>query len=163
VTPSVRVLASVREVPAAAWDALVAGDSPFLEWQWLAALEEGQSVGERTGWLPQHLTLWEGDRLLGACPLYVKGNSHGEFVFDHAWAHAYARYGQSYFPKWLCAVPYTPVTGPRVLARDPAARSGLVRLMEALVANSDLSSAHVNFVEPVEDGQTTQRFGVQSV
>ena len=58
---SVRVLASVREVAAAAWDALVADDSPFLEWQWLAALEEGQSVGERTGWLPQHLTLWEGD------------------------------------------------------------------------------------------------------
>jgi predicted N-acyltransferase len=90
------------------------------------------------------LTLWEGDQLIAAAPGYRKTNSHGEFVFDHAWAHAYARYGIEYFPKWLCAVPYSPVTGPRLLATDAAHRRLLLEAMTAL-CEIDFSSAHVNF------------------
>src|SRR3546814_16149799 len=84
----------------------------------LDGLERHDCIREEWGWTARHLTLWEGDRLVAAAPGYLKDNSHGEFVFDHAWAHAYARYGQDYFPKFLCAVPYSPVTGPRPLARD---------------------------------------------
>src|SRR5690606_20006722 len=84
------------------------------------------------GWQPRHLTLWEGARLVAAAPGYLKHNSHGEFVFDHAWAHAYARAGVEYFPKWLGAVPYSPVTGPRLLAADPQVRVALVRAIEDL-------------------------------
>ena len=147
-----RIVGALSEIPASEWDALHDGRNPFVSHAFLSGLETHGAVLERNGWTPRHLVVRDDDgALAAAAPGYAKRNSHGEFVFDHAWAHAYARYGQSYFPKWLCAVPYTPVTGPRVLARDPAARSGLVRLMEALVANSDLSSAHVNFVEPDED------------
>src|SRR3546814_733872 len=100
---------------------------------------------------PPHLTLWEGDRLVAAAPGYLKDNSHGEFVFDHAWAHAYSRYGQDYFPKFLCAVPYSPVTGPRLLARDDAARRSLVEAIIATTREAGLSSAHVNFHPEDED------------
>ena len=139
---TVRVLESVREAPREAWDALVAGGSPFLEWQWLAAHEEGQTVGRKAGWLPQHLTLWDADRLVGACPLYVKGHSMGEFVFDQSWATAAHRAGIQYYPKLLVAVPFTPVTGARFLARPDDA--GLVRevlagVLERICAESDMS------------------------
>src|SRR6185369_3892214 len=98
----------------AAWDALVGDASPFLEWAWLASLEEAGCVNERTGWLPQHLALWDdGGRLIGACPLYVKGHSQGEFVFDHGWAQAAHRAGIRYYPKLLVATPFTPATGVR--------------------------------------------------
>jgi hypothetical protein len=146
--PSVRVLATVREVTAAAWDALVADESPFLEWEWLAALEAGEAVGRRNGWLPQHLTLWDGERLVGACPLYVKAHSHGEFVFDHAWASAAHRAGIDYYPKLLVAVPFTPVTGARFLARPEDAalvRPVLAGVLEELCREQGFSSAHVNF------------------
>ena len=96
--------------------------SPFLEWDWLVALEEAGAVGPETGWLPQHLTLWEGERLVGACPLYVKGHSQGEFVFDHGWASAAHRARIPYYPKLLVAVPFTPVTGRRFLTAPGARR-----------------------------------------
>jgi len=102
-------------------------------------------IKARYGWSPRHLTLWDGDSLIAAAPGYLKSNSHGEFVFDHAWAHAYARYGQDYFPKWLCAVPYTPVTGPRLLALDDAGRQQLLAAAVALARKHRWSSAHVNF------------------
>ncbi len=150
---SVRVLDSVRDVPREAWDALVADESPFLEWEWLAALEEGKTVGRETGWLPQHLTLWDGDRLVGACPLYLKAHSMGEFVFDHTWATAAARAGIDYYPKLLVAVPFTPVMGARFLARAedaPSVRATLAAVVERLCAEQRFSSAHVNFCQPAE-------------
>src|SRR5207245_1517551 len=81
------------------WDALVGAGSPFMEWDWLGTLEEARCVLSETGWLPQHLTLWEGERLLGACPLYVKSHSLGEVVFDRGWAAAAARAGMEGHPK----------------------------------------------------------------
>lgn len=146
---TVRLLARIREVPRAAWDALLPpGASPFVEWTWLDALEEAGTVGGSTGWLPQHLTLWDGERLVGACPLYVKTHSHGEFVFDYAWAHAARRAGVPYYPKLLVGVPFTPVTGPRLLARPsdhPEVAAGLGAVLEQLCLRHGFSSVHVNF------------------
>ncbi len=146
--PAVRVVESIEAIPRDAWDALVADESPFLEWEWLAALEAGRTVTRQTGWLPQHLTLWDGDRLVGACPLYVKGHSMGEFVFDQPWASAAERAGIRYYPKLLVAVPFTPVTGARFLARPEHAatvRATLAGVLEELCGGREFSSVHVNF------------------
>ena len=144
----VRVLASIRDVPRTAWDALVGDGSPFLEWDWLSGLEETGCVAAKTGWLPQHLTLWEGKELIGACPLYVKGHSQGEFVFDHGWASAAHRAGIEYYPKLLVAVPFTPVAGARFLAAGGlhgTVAKVLAAALEQLCQEQGFSSAHVNF------------------
>jgi predicted N-acyltransferase len=147
-----RIVGKLSEIPASEWDALHDGRNPFVAHAFLSGLETHGALLERNGWTARHLTLRGDDgNLVAAAPVYVKRNSHGEFVFDHAWAQAYARYGEAYFPKWLCAVPYTPVTGPRLLARDADARARLVHAMESLVAGAGLSSAHVNFLEAEED------------
>ncbi len=139
------------EVPAEAWDALHDGANPFVRYAFLSGLEQHGCLRPDWGWSPLHLTLWDGDELVGAAPGYLKSNSHGEFVFDHAWARAYVRYGQDYYPKWLCAVPYSPVTGPRLLAKTASARQALLEAMPALVERRQLSSAHVNFHRADED------------
>lgn len=132
-----------------AWNALVREGSAFLEWEWLASLEESGCVGPRTGWLPQHVTVWDDERLVGACPLYVKSHSMGEFVFDQGWAEAAEQSGIAYYPKLLVAVPFTPATGLRFLARSDGERPVVVRLLgEALkevCRQSKFSSVHVNF------------------
>jgi predicted N-acyltransferase len=147
---TLRVLSSLGSVAPDAWDALHDGRNPFVSHAFLAGLEIHGCLRERWGWTPHHLGLWDGDTLVAAAPGYLKTNSHGEFVFDHAWARAYAHYGQDYYPKWLCAAPYSPVTGPRLLARDDAARTALVRAIPDLVRAAGCSSAHANFVEPVD-------------
>ena len=140
-----RVIESLAEVPAVAWDALHDGANPFVAHAFLAGLEAHGCLRPEWGWRARHLTLWRGDALIAAAPAYLKDNSHGEFVFDHAWARAYAQHGLDYFPKWLCAVPYSPVTGPRLLARDAATRRALLATLARATADSGLSSAHVNF------------------
>jgi uncharacterized protein len=140
-----RIVERLAEVEPAAWDALLDGGNPFVRHAFLAGLEAEGCLRPQYGWQPRHLVLEDGERLVGAAPGYLKRNSHGEFVFDHAWAHAYAQHGRDYYPKWLCAVPYSPCTGPRLLARDVATRRGLVDAMAAATAQSGLSSAHVNF------------------
>ncbi|WP_342315510.1 GNAT family N-acetyltransferase [Lysobacter sp. FW306-1B-D06B] len=147
----VRILESLAEVSSAQWDALHDGANPFVAHAFLHGLEEHDCLRAKWGWRAQHLTLWEDDELIAAAPAYLKENSHGEFVFDHAWAHAYDRAGLAYFPKWLCAVPYSPVTGPRLLARTPQRRRMLTERMAALCASNGLSSAHVNFHRRDED------------
>ncbi len=146
-----RWIRALDGLEATQWDALHDGSNPFLHHAFLSGLEQTGCLRTDWGWTPQHLTLWEDDRLVAAAPGYLKTNSHGEFVFDHAWAHAYARYGQDYFPKWLCAVPYSPVTGPRLLAPTPALRQALLLAMQAHVGRHGLSSAHVNFHTEAED------------
>jgi uncharacterized protein len=145
---------SFSHIPPAAWDALVADGSPFLEWGWLASLEQSDCVSPQTGWQPQHLTLWDGRDLVGACPLYMKGHSQGEFVFDYAWAEAARRCGLPYYPKLLVGVPFTPATGARFLTRPGTDRPGLIRIMANALADMcrqrELSSAHVNFCLPEE-------------
>ncbi len=150
--PLFRLHDSLDEVPAEAWDGLHDGCNPFVSHAFLAGLEQHGCLREQWGWTPRHAVLWDADRVVAAAPGYLKGNSHGEFVFDHAWAHAYARHGQEYFPKWLCAVPYSPVTGPRLLARTGADRDALLAGMVAATRQAGLSSAHVNFHTEAEDG-----------
>ncbi|WP_312346746.1 GNAT family N-acetyltransferase [Stenotrophomonas acidaminiphila] len=147
----VRVLPSLAEVGAAQWDALHDQHNPFVSHAFLAGLEQHGCLRPEWGWQPCHITLWRGDELAAAVPGYLKHNSHGEFVFDHAWADAYARHGLAYFPKWLGAVPYSPVTGPRLLARDAANRRLLLEAIAAHVRAQGLSSAHVNFHVAAED------------
>lgn len=145
----VRFHATLDEIDAGAWNALLPDDNPFLDHAFLAGLERHGCLDPRSGWQPHHLGMYDGGRLVAAAPLYLKGNSHGEFVFDWSWAGAYARHGLEYYPKLLCAVPYSPVTGPRLLvgdAPDPdALRGTLVRAMRDEAARLRLSSAHLNF------------------
>jgi len=117
----------------------------------LNGLETAACLRPEWGWQPQHLTLCEGGQLVAAAPGYLKYNSHGEFVFDHAWAHAHARHGLDYFPKWLGAVPYSPVTGPRLLASDAANQHALLQHIIEHVQAERLSSAHINFHTEIED------------
>jgi len=160
-----RIIDVLAEIEAAQWDALHDGSNPFVAHAFLSGLETQGALLARNGWTARHLTIWDGGVLVAAAPGYLKGNSHGEFVFDHAWAHAYARHGQDYFPKWLCAVPYTPVTGPRLLARDAAARGVLIDLIVTISRDAGLSSAHVNFLQADEDaafgGDWLSRIDVQ--
>lgn len=149
--PDPRFLHRLSDVPAAAWDALHDGSNPFVSHAFLAGLEDHGCLRPEWGWRPRHFTLWEGDTLVAAIPGYLKDNSHGEFVFDHAWANAYARHGLDYFPKWLGAVPYSPVTGPRLLARDDADRAVLAERLRSEVARMGWSSAHINFHPADED------------
>lgn len=152
------------EIPAAQWDALHDGRNPFVAHAFLLGMEQNGVLRPEWGWSPRHLALWQGDELLAAAPGYLKDNSHGEFVFDHAWAHAYAQHGLDYFPKWLCAVPYSPVTGPRLLARDPAYRSWLLDAMVGLATHEGWSSAHVNFHSADEEAAFEQAFaGLQAL
>ena len=147
----VRQLDALSSVPARQWDALHDGANPFVAHAFLEGLEQYGCLRADRGWSPRHLTVWEGERLVAAAPGYLKHNSHGEFVFDHAWAHAWASHGMDYYPKWLFAVPYSPVTGPRLLARDPAARATLLAAISERTAAEGLSSAHVNFHTEDED------------
>jgi predicted N-acyltransferase len=146
---TIRVIDRIAEIPAAAWDACAGPDNPFLSHAFLGALEASGSATARTGWLPQHLALEdEGGRLLGAAPLYLKGHSYGEYVFDHGWADAYRRAGGEYYPKLQCAVPFTPVTGPRLLVRPDAGAAvadALIAGMVELARRHKVSSLHITF------------------
>jgi predicted N-acyltransferase len=138
----IRILDALAEVPAARWDAL-AGDNPFLRHAFLDALETTGCASEDTGWTPRHVTLWDGARLCGAMPLYLKSHSYGEYVFDWGWAEAYHKHGLQYYPKLLCAVPFTPASGPRLLAPTAAERRALLDAAFALAASTRASSLHI--------------------
>ena len=142
-----QVVGSLAGIRAADWNAL-ADANPFTRHEFLSALIETGCAAARTGWQPQFILLKRGERLAGAMPLFVKSHSYGEYVFDWAWAEAYERHGIAYYPKLLCAVPFTPVAGPRLLARDDAARQTLAAA--ALEAAREFSSLHVLFPPPGE-------------
>jgi predicted N-acyltransferase len=139
-----RLLESLASIPAARWDALALGN-PTLAYAFLDSLHRTGCASDESGWSPRYLTLWDGDHLQGAVPLYAKGHSYGEYVFDWAWADAYERNGLEYYPKLLAAVPFTPATGPRLLADDDATRAALAKALLQLARDSGLSSLHVLF------------------
>jgi uncharacterized protein len=152
----IREHASPLEVDAAAWNALLAQQShpsPFLRHEYLAAMHQSGSASPETGWTPRFITLWQGDVLCGACPLYLKDHSYGEFVFDHAWANAYQQHGLPYYPKALIAPPFTPVPGSRLLARDADSRQILLKAVIAWCEKHELSSLHLLFCSD-EDVET---------
>ncbi len=150
----VEVAEGVAALPRDDWNALVGDQSPFLEWDWLASLEDAGTLTDRTGWLPHPLVVRRRGRLVAACPLYVKGHSQGEFVFDWGWADAAENAGIRYYPKLLVAVPFTPVTGARFLVAPGEDRAHWTRLLAAalreLCLAQRLSSVHVNFCLPEE-------------
>jgi hypothetical protein len=143
------VVESLAGVPAAEWNALSQGD-PFTSHEFLSALIDTGCASARAGWRPQIVLLERDHRLAGAMPLFLKSHSYGEYVFDWAWADAYQRHGLQYYPKLLCAVPFTPVGGPRLLATDGADRARL--LAAALEMAKEVSSLHVLFPPPEEAG-----------
>ena len=147
---TVRVLEGIDEVPAAAWDACAGTANPFVSHAFLRALEDSGSARPETGWRPQHLVIEDPEGgLLGAVPLYLKGHSYGEYVFDWAWADAYERAGGRYYPKLQSCVPFTPVTGPRLLIRPdaqrPAIAAALIAAMTQIAERFGVSSLHVTF------------------
>jgi predicted N-acyltransferase len=143
------VLEGVRQIARDEWNRLVGEDSPFLEWEWLASLEEAGCLGAESGWAPRPLVVRENGRLVAACPLYVKGHSEGEFVFDWSWADAAYRAGIEYYPKLLVGVPFTPVSGGRLLTAPGENRAEclatLAVALRELCREQRLSGAHVNF------------------
>ncbi|TXL66999.1 GNAT family N-acetyltransferase [Zeimonas arvi] len=146
-----RLVDDLATVGPADWNSLAAASGsgraqPFLRHEFLHALEATGCVGAGTGWQPRHLLLEDArGRLRAAVPIYLKSHSYGEYVFDWAWADAYQRHGRRYYPKLLSAVPFTPVTGPRLLAADARARGAAARALMRLAAESGLSSLHVLF------------------
>ncbi len=156
---SVKVHRSIDAIGAAAWDACAGGDNPFLSYAFLEALEASGSATAESGWLPQHLALEDDSgRIHAVAPLYLKNHSYGEYVFDHGWAASYERVGGRYYPKLQCAVPFTPVTGRRLLLRPDApaaAADALIAAMVELARRHKVSSLHVTFPTEAE----WRRFG----
>jgi uncharacterized protein len=153
-TVTVRVHASIAEIPAAAWDACAGEVNPTVSHAFLNALEESGSVSKRAGWTPLHLSVMGPDgEIAGVVPLYAKTHSYGEYIFDWGWADAFERAGRRYYPKLLSAVPFTPVPGPRLLVRPdagPQVREHLLAGMIEFVNQRRISSLHVNFPEPAD-------------
>ena len=140
-------LSTLGAIDAKSWNAL-AGDSPFLKHAFLRALEQSGCVGDGTTWQPCYIVARDDQGLAGALPLFIKYDSHGEFVFDWSWADAYERAGRSYYPKLVSAVPFTPATGRRLLLRDPQRADVAAKLIEAARATAHelgASSLHVLF------------------
>jgi len=161
-TPSLTAqhLESIAQVDAAQWNAVAGNAQPFVRHEFLLALEESGCASPRQGWTPSHLLLRENGTAVAALPLYVKTHSRGEFVFDFSWANAYHHRGLQYYPKLVTAVPFTPVTGPRLLIADDSRRSqltsALIRSALDLVKALGLSTWHVLFATPAELGALGQ-------
>jgi len=167
---ALKIVRKISEIARESWDELAGEASPFLKWDWLDSLEKSGCVNERTGWVPHHLVIENGPRLVAACPLYLKLHSMGEFVFDYEWADAAHRAGIQYYPKMLVGVPFTPVTGHRFLTAAGEDRAELIGFMgqalAKIAADNKISSAHVNFCLPDERAALEQvgflpRMGIQ--
>ena len=149
-TVTIRRVSSLEKVFPAAWDACAGSGNPFLSYAFLSAMERSGSASAESGWAPAHLLAEDSTGQLVACaPLYVKSHSFGEYVFDRQWADFWQRHGRSYYPKLQCAVPFSPVTGPRLLVRPDQVGRGLqvalAGAMSQLAEQAELSSAHITF------------------
>ena len=155
-----RFHSALDEIDAGAWNALLPEDNPFISHAFLSGLEQHGCLRADYGWRAHHLGLYERGELIAAAPLYLKYNSHGEYVFDWSWASAYERAGLDYYPKLLAAVPYSPVTGARLLVapggRASTLRSTLAQTLAATIQGAGLSSAHVNFVDDADAETMTE-------
>lgn len=155
----VRLLDGLGGVAPSAWDAIAGDDDPFVEHAFLSTLEDSGSVGEGSGWQPCHVTVWEGERLVGALPLYLKEHSFGEFIFDWAWADGAMRLGIDYYPKLVSMVPFTPATGRRVLVADDVDRSRVIAsILDGCFEAAErhrVSSLHLLFLGTQEQREVT--------
>ena len=144
-----RLADGVAAIPAADWDACAGRANPFVGHAFLAALEASGSVGGRSGWQPVPVLVDGADgKPAAVAPAYLKQHSQGEYVFDHGWADAWQRAGGNYYPKLQVAAPFSPVPGPRLLLKDPAAAPALIAALEAVTDQHGLSSAHATFITP---------------
>lgn len=143
--PTLKIIEDIADIPAAEWDVLADGD-PMLSHAFFLALQESGCAMPQFGWKAQFLTLWQGPALMGAMPLYLKMNSFGEHVFDFAWADAYQRNGLRYYPKLVCAVPFTPVSGRRLLAASDETRGLLLKHALQYARDTGVSSLHCLFL-----------------
>ncbi len=153
----IRIASSIHDAGKVAWESIANGQTgaaignPFVSHDFLSALEDSGSASAATGWLPQHLLLEDADgTLTGALPCYLKNHSQGEYVFDHGWAEAFARAGGNYYPKLQCSVPFTPATGPRLMAATDNQRSMLLGGLQELAVHHGASSAHITFMPESE-------------
>jgi len=152
---TVRLADGVAQIGRAAWSACANPDNrpdphPFTRFEFFDALEASGSASARTGWQPAHLVLEEEGAITGILPIYLKSHSQGEYVFDHAWADALERAGGDYYPKLQCSVPFTPVTGPRILTNTPAGRVLLLKAGKAATDQIGASSLHITFLRKEE-------------
>lgn len=158
----IQVVTDPSAVAPADWDGLLDAQAdgqssgPFMRHAYLLALHTSGSATPQTGWSPHWVLVWRGQQLCAAAPLYAKTHSYGEYVFDWAWANAYAQHGLAYYPKGLVAVPFTPVPGPRLLARDATARAVLRTALRERAQDQVWSSLHVLFAPPDELGTAAQ-------
>jgi predicted N-acyltransferase len=155
---TIDVVTSLAHLRAADWNALT-GTDPFLRHEFLNALHETGCAAPRSGWAPHYLLMKERGALVAAMPLYVKDHSYGEYVFDWSWADAYHRHGLEYYPKLLCAVPFTPVTGRRLLGRDASGRKRLAAAALTLAQELEMSSLHCLFPE-ADDAEILEASGM---
>ena len=156
----IRVHQDPGALDGAAWNALLDRQSrptPFMRWEYLAALHASGSAIARTGWSPRFVTVERAGQLVAAAPAYLKSHSYGEYVFDWAWADAYERHGLRYYPKLLVAVPFTPVPGSRLLAVDDAARARLLDGLQQVADDDQVSSLHLLFHTTAEAAATARR------
>lgn len=165
-TPILKIIEDLGYIPAADWDAL-AGNDPFLSHAYLSALQASGCATAEFGWQAQFITLWQDERLVGAMPLYLKMNSYGEHVFDFAWAEAYQRHGLRYYPKLVCTVPFTPVTGARLLAVSDEVRAMLLRhaleLARDGIVKADIGASTPTLTLPLQGGGDDRKSGVSSL
>ena len=147
----IRVHNHPGQIPADQWNALLAAQdcpSPFMQHAYVLAMHESASASPTSGWTARFFSLWQSDTLVAACPLYLKTHSYGEYVFDWAWANAYAQHGLAYYPKALIAVPFTPVPGSRLLADNEHHRDLLLQAVVSWCGEEKLSSLHLLFGSP---------------
>ncbi|WP_434362164.1 GNAT family N-acetyltransferase [Parasalinivibrio latis] len=144
-----RVVPSIEEFGEAAWNTLLPDDFPFLRFEFFEALEQSNVLGAKRGWLPQYIGVYRNDVLVGAAPCFLKGHSYGEYVFDWAWAEAYEDAGLEYYPKIVCAIPFTPATGPRFLVVENDDKEEIERYLLggllSLTEQLECSGAHILF------------------
>lgn len=160
----------IADIPAASWDAcagtLGGGGNPFVSHAFLSAMEDSGSASNRTGWLPQHAALREGDQIVGCAPMYAKAHSYGEYVFDHGWANAFERAGGDYYPKLQVASPFSPAPGPRLLMRPGVRPEAMGQALSQACTELNLSSVHATFCtrgewEALGEAGWLQRIGKQ--
>ena len=143
--------ASISEIAGPEWNALAGTADPFMRYEFLAALEHHQCLGEKFGWFPYHLSARDGNNtLLAVCPLYIKTNSYGEFVFDWAWASAYQQAGLAYYPKMVSSVPYNPVTGARLVCKQAAIKPLMIKQIISMADKLNMSGMHWLFTDETD-------------
>ena len=142
---------SLSNIKSSEWNECVGNDHPFLQYEFLHALEKSNSANTKTGWQPYHYIEQENDKIISLCPLYIKNHSFGEYIFDHSWADAYHRYGINYYPKLQSAIPFTPVTGDRIVLNKSVKdkRGKQVQVINNIIQEAkkiNVSSLHFNFI-----------------